>query len=50
MLVSAGLNMVFWDEVVMNAAYLINRCPSNALGMKAPKEVWSGHRPNLDRL
>ena len=41
---------MFWEEVVVTAAYLINRCPSSALGMKTPEEVWSGHPPSLDRL
>lgn len=50
MLVSVGLKNVFWAEVVMTIAYLINRCPSTALGMITPKEVWSGHPSDLDKL
>lgn len=34
----------------MTATYLINRSPSNSLGMKAPEEVWSDNPPNLDIL
>lgn len=49
-LVSVRLKKVFWIEVVVTAMYLINRCPSNALGMKTPEEVWSEHLPNLDKL
>lgn len=41
---------MFWAEVVSTTTYLINRFPSTALEIKTPKEVWSGHPPNLDRL
>lgn len=50
MLVSDGLKKVFWAEVVVTTTYLINRCPSIALGMKKPREVWSGHPSDLDKL
>src|SRR3954465_3159116 len=50
MLTSAGLTKVFWVEAVSTATYLINRCPSTALDMKTPEEVWSGHPPDLDKL
>src|ERR1051325_7757471 len=50
MLTSAGLKKVFWAEAVSTATYLINRCPSTALDMKTPKEVWLGQPPNLDKL
>src|SRR3954471_23054695 len=50
MLTSAGLKKVFWGEGVPTATYLINRCPSTALDMKTPEEVWSGHPPDLDKL
>ena len=50
MLVSAGLKKVFWDETIMTAAYLINRCPLKALGTKTHEEVQSKHPPNLDKL
>ena len=50
MLVSVGLKKVFWAVDVVTATYLINRCPSISLGMKTPKEVWSGNPSNLDIL
>lgn len=34
----------------MIASFLINRCPSTTIDMRTPKEVWSGHPPNLNRL
>lgn len=34
----------------MTAAYLINRFPSTAMGIKTSEEVWSKHPSNLDRL
>ena len=50
MLLSAGLPKVFWAEAVATTVYLINRCPSTALDMKTPEEIWSGHPPILNRL
>ena len=50
MLVGASLPKVFWAEAVMTAGYLINRCPSTALGMKTPEEVWSGRPADYERL
>lgn len=41
---------MFWDGAVVTATYVRNRCPSTALGMKTPEEVWSRHPLNLDRL
>lgn len=32
----AGLSLVFWDECVMTAVYLINRLPTPVLGNKTP--------------
>lgn len=50
MLVSAGLKNVVLTEVVSTTTYLINICPSTALKMKTPEEVWSGHPLDLDKL
>lgn len=45
-MVGAGLKKVFWVEVGVPAAYMINRYPS----IKTPEELWSKHPPSLDRL
>ena len=50
MLISAGLPKVFWAEVVITAAFLMNRCPSIALSFKTPEEVWSSHPPDYSKL
>lgn len=34
----------------MNAACLINRCPSTTLRMKPLEEVWSRHPSNIDKI
>lgn len=41
MLLSVGLNYYFWDDTIMTATYLVNRCSSIAWGMKITEEVWS---------
>lgn len=46
---NAGLPKMFWGEAMSIAAYLINRCPSTALGFKTPQEVWSGKPANYSR-
>lgn len=44
MLTTARLSRVFWAETVKTACYLIDLCPSAALGFKTPQQVWSsGH-------
>ncbi|KAF5775409.1 putative RNA-directed DNA polymerase [Helianthus annuus] len=50
MRLSAGLPKTFWAEAVKTAAYLINMCPSRAINMKSPMEVWTGEPPNYEDL
>ena len=42
MLLSADLPKTFWGEAITIVSYLINRCPSSALGFKTPMELWGG--------
>ena len=50
MLSTAHLPQEFWGEAVMTAIYIINRSPSTPLHFKIPSELWSGKKPNYDRL
>ncbi|KAE8715970.1 hypothetical protein F3Y22_tig00110156pilonHSYRG00076 [Hibiscus syriacus] len=50
MLLNAGLPKSFWGEAVSIACYLINRCPSTAIGMKTPLEMWYGKPINYNNL
>lgn len=50
MLLSAGLEKVFWAEIVITTTYLINACPSTCLDMNKPKEFYLGHLTKLERL
>lgn len=47
---NANCTAQFWAEAVMTVDYLINRCPSTAIGMKTLEELWSGHPPSLENL
>lgn len=49
-MVTVELNNVFGAKVVVTITYMINRCPSIALGMNTPKKVWSCHPADLDNL
>lgn len=42
MLIHAGLPKTFLGEALSTACYLVNRCPSSAVGFKTPVELWSG--------
>ena len=50
MLATSGMPKKFWGEAVSTAAYLINRCPSSAIQMKTPMEMWSGTKPEYEDL
>jgi len=39
-----------WVKAVTNAAYLINRCPTNKLQGKTLGEAWSGVKPSVQHL
>ncbi|KAI5348811.1 hypothetical protein L3X38_001698 [Prunus dulcis] len=50
MLYEKGLPYYVWAEAVHTAVYLLNRCPTRALGDKTPFEAYSGRKPGLAHL
>ena len=50
MLIHAKLPKAFWAEAVMTACYLINRCPSTAIELKTPMQLWTSHPVNYNWL
>lgn len=51
MLHASGVDWKFWNEAVITANYLKNRCPTKAFGKqfvdKTPAEIWFGAKPDL---
>eukprot|EP00253_Pinus_taeda_P027385 PITA_27385 len=50
MLFFKNVKIMFWVDVVLCAAYIKNRCPSNAIRNKTPYEMWYGHVPSIKHL
>jgi transposase InsO family protein len=50
MLHAQNLKKSLWAEVVVNAAYTRNRCPSRALPSITPEEAWSGRKPCISHM
>eukprot|EP00253_Pinus_taeda_P009544 PITA_09544 len=50
MLFFKNVKIMFWADVVLCAAYIKNRCPSNAIKNKTPYEMWYGHVPLVKHL
>ncbi len=50
MILTQGLGLEFWGEVVNTAVYIKNRCPTKALDSKTPQEAWSGKKPDVSHL
>lgn len=50
LLFDSGLEKKFWGEAARTAAYLMNRCPTQALENKTPYEMWNNEKPDLSRL
>ncbi|KAI5332732.1 hypothetical protein L3X38_022861 [Prunus dulcis] len=50
MLHKKGLPYYLWAEAVHTAVYLLNRCPTRALGDKTPFEAYSGRKAGLAHL
>jgi hypothetical protein len=38
-----NVKLMFWDDAVLCAIYVKNKCPSHALKNKTPCEMWYGH-------
>ena len=47
MIHSQGLGQEFWAEVVCNAAYTCNRCPTRVVYGMTPEEARSGKKPSI---
>ena len=50
MLQHSGLSDGFWAEALLTAVDIINMLPSRPLGLKIPQEIWTGRKPNYDKL
>lgn len=47
MLFFKNVKIMFCADAVLCAAYIKNRCPSNAIRNKTPYEMWYGHVPSV---
>ncbi|XP_004309938.1 PREDICTED: uncharacterized protein LOC101308341 [Fragaria vesca subsp. vesca] len=50
MLAASGLNHSFWEEVVNNACYTLNRVILRPGTTMTPYEIWRGRKPNIAHL
>lgn len=50
MLYQAKLSTSFWGEAVLTAIYLLNRSTTRQDKMRTREEIWSGHKPSIDRV
>ena len=50
MIINAGLPKSFWGEAITTTCYLINRYPSQAIGLKTPMEMWTGQPADYSHL
>ncbi|KAK9179751.1 hypothetical protein WN943_028956 [Citrus x changshan-huyou] len=50
MLFHSKLPKTLWVEALSTTCYLINRCPSTAIELKTPYEVWSGKLADYTKL
>jgi hypothetical protein len=45
-----NVKLMFWDDAILCAIYVKNRCPSHAIKNKSPHEMWYGHIPSVKHL
>ena len=50
MLQHSGLSDGFWAEALLTVVHIINMSPSRPLGLQIPQEIWTGSKPNYDKL
>ena len=50
MLFFKNVKMIFWDDAVLCAEYIKNRCPSSAIRNKTPYEMWYDRIPSVKYL
>ena len=49
MMAHANLPISFWGDVLLTAAYILNRVPSKSIPVTS-YELWFGKKPSLDHL
>ena len=49
MMAQANLPISFWGDVLLTAAYVLNRVPSKSVP-STPYELWNGNKPDLGNL
>ena len=50
MLQHTGLSDGFYAEALLMSVHIINMSPSRPLGHQIPQELWTGSKPNYDKL
>ena len=40
----------YWGEAVVNAVYIMNRCPTKSVKNKVPQEAWTGMNHSVSHL
>jgi hypothetical protein len=44
------MSVVFWEEAVVTAVYILNRSPTKALNGRTPYEAWHGRKQAVSHL
>jgi transposase InsO family protein len=45
-----NVKLMFWDDAILCAVYVKNKCPYHAIKNKTPYEMWYGHIPSVRHL